>query len=65
MAWCSIIQAVQYFLGLKYVEALQGIGGAENSKLVMLPIEASGITGAVAGVAELLKVGAPDRSPRG
>lgn len=56
------IQAVQYFLGLKYVEALQGIGTAENSKLIMLPIEATAITGAVAGVAELLK-GQPSTPP--
>lgn len=49
------VQAIQYFLGLKYVEALQEIGVGENSKLVLMPLEASGITGAVAGVSELLK----------
>lgn len=49
------IQAVQYFLGIKYIEALQQIGSADNSKLVLMPLEASGITGAVAGVAEVLK----------
>lgn len=49
------VQAIQYFLGLKYVEALQHIGSAENSKLVLMPLEASGVTGAIAGVAELLK----------
>lgn len=41
------IQAVQYFLGLKYVEALQNIGQGDNAKLVMLPLEAAGIAGAV------------------
>ncbi|MBK1671856.1 paraslipin [Ectothiorhodospira shaposhnikovii] len=49
------IQAVQYFLGIKYVEALQQIGKADNSKLVLMPLEASGITGAVAGVTELVQ----------
>lgn len=49
------VQAIQYFLGLKYVEALQTIGGADNSKLVLMPLEAGGVTGAIAGVAELLK----------
>lgn len=48
-------QAIQYFLGLKYIEALQEIGSAPNSKLVMMPLEASAITGAVGGIAELLK----------
>lgn len=49
------VQAIQYFLGQKYVEALQKIGTADNSKLVLMPVEAAGITGAVAGVTELLK----------
>ncbi len=49
------IQAIQYFLGVKYVDALRQIGSADNSKLVLMPLEAGGITGAVAGVAEVLK----------
>lgn len=49
------IQAVQYFLGLKYVEALQNIGQGDNAKLVMLPLEAAGIAGAVSGVTELVR----------
>lgn len=49
------IQAIQYFLGIKYVEALQQIGQSENSKLVLMPLEAAGVTGAVAGISELLK----------
>lgn len=47
-------QALQYFLGIKYVEALQNIGQADNSKLVLMPLEAAGVTGAVAGITELL-----------
>ena len=49
------IQAIQYFLGTKYVEALTEIGKSPNSKLVLMPLEAAGIAGAVAGVAELVK----------
>lgn len=49
------VQALQYFVGLKYVEALRDVGTGPNSKLVLMPLEASGITGAVAGVTELLK----------
>lgn len=51
------IHAIQYFLGVKYVEALQSIGQGDNSKLVLMPLEAGGITGAVAGIAEVLKAG--------
>lgn len=49
------IQAVQFFLGQKYVEALQAIGASENSKLVLMPLEAAGVTGSIAGIGELLK----------
>lgn len=49
------IQAIQYFLGIKYIEALQEIGQSDNSKLVLMPLEAAGVTGAVAGITELLK----------
>lgn len=49
------VQALQYFVGLKYVEALRDVGTGPNSKLVLMPLEASGITGAMAGVTELLK----------
>lgn len=57
------IQAIQYFLGLKYVEALKEIGTAQNAKLVLIPLEASGVAGAVAGVTELLRTtGLPDGS---
>ena len=37
------------------VQALQEIGQAENNKLVLMPLEAAGMTGAVAGITELLK----------
>jgi regulator of protease activity HflC (stomatin/prohibitin superfamily) len=53
------IQAVQYFLGLKYVQALQNIGQGENAKLVLMPLEAAGIAGAVAGVTELVRTMQP------
>ncbi len=58
------IQAVQFFLGQKYVEALQAIGTSDNSKLVLMPLEAAGVTGAIAGVGELLRSmgGPPARS---
>ncbi len=49
------IQAINYFVALKYVDALKQIGAAENQKLIMMPLEASGVVGAVSGVTELLK----------
>ncbi len=39
------IQAVNYFVAQKYTEALQQIGSSSNSKVVMMPLEASSLMG--------------------
>jgi regulator of protease activity HflC (stomatin/prohibitin superfamily) len=49
------VQALNYFVALKYVESLRDIAASPNSKTVLIPLEAAGIAGAVAGVAELTK----------
>ncbi len=49
------MQAVNYFIAQGYTEALKTIGQAENSKLIMLPLEASGLMGSIAGIAEMFK----------
>ena len=49
------IQAINYFVAQKYTEALKDIGSAENSKIIMLPLEASSLMGSVAGIAEITK----------
>ena len=47
--------AIQYFIAQKYVAALGQFADSPNQKLLMLPVEASGILGSIAGVAELFK----------
>ncbi|MBG0751427.1 SPFH domain-containing protein [Pectobacterium carotovorum] len=49
------IQAVNYFIAQKYTDALQQIGSSNNSKVIMMPLEASNLMGAIGGVAELVK----------
>ena len=49
------MQAVNYFIAQGYTEALKSIGQAENGKIIMLPLEASGLMGSVAGIAEMFK----------
>jgi regulator of protease activity HflC (stomatin/prohibitin superfamily) len=49
------LAAIQYFVALKYTEALQQIGLAESSKVLMMPVDAAGLMGSVAGIAELLR----------
>lgn len=48
-------QAINYFVAQKYTEALKSIGSAENSKVVMIPLEASSIIGSVSGISNLVK----------
>jgi regulator of protease activity HflC (stomatin/prohibitin superfamily) len=48
-------QAVNYFLGTKYIEALAKMGSSNNSKMFFLPVEASGVMASIAGIAELAK----------
>ena len=48
-------QAIQYFVAQKYVEALGKIASADNSKTVMIPLEASSVIGSVGGITELFK----------
>ncbi|MCG7495750.1 SPFH/Band 7/PHB domain protein [Vibrio sp. Of7-15] len=47
------MQAVNYFIAQGYTEALKSIGQAENGKIIMLPLEATGLMGSVAGIAEM------------
>jgi regulator of protease activity HflC (stomatin/prohibitin superfamily) len=49
------IQAVNYFVAQKYIESLQNIAAADNSKLIFMPLEASGVIGAIGGISELAK----------
>ena len=49
------VQAVNYFVAQEYVKSLRDVAAAPNSKTVFLPMEAAGLAGAVAGVAELTK----------
>ena len=49
------VQAVNYFLGTKYVEALKDVASAPNQKVIMIPLDAANVIGALGGIAELAK----------
>ena len=49
------VQAINYFVAQKYVEAFEKLATAPNQKFVLMPMEASGIIGSIAGVAELAR----------
>ncbi|MEE4172696.1 MAG: SPFH domain-containing protein [Xanthomonadales bacterium] len=49
------LQAINYFVAQKYVEALKAFAYAPNQKTLLLPMEATGILGSLAGITELAK----------
>ncbi|MCV3207257.1 SPFH/Band 7/PHB domain protein [Mesorhizobium sp. YC-39] len=49
------VQALNYFVALKYTEALTKIGSATNSKVVLMPMEASSLIGTLGGIGEIAK----------
>jgi regulator of protease activity HflC (stomatin/prohibitin superfamily) len=49
------IQAINYFIAQRYTEALAKIGSAPNSKIVMLPIEASSLIGSLGGIGSIAR----------
>ena len=49
------VQAVNYFVAQKYVDALKEMASAENHKVVFMPLDASQLMGSLGGIAELAK----------
>ncbi len=49
------MNAINYFLGQKYIEALQGIVTSPNQKLLMMPMDMTNVAGSLAGIAEVAK----------
>ncbi|GAB6141483.1 SPFH domain-containing protein [Methylosoma difficile] len=49
------LQAINYFVAQKYIEALKDIAAADNSKLILMPLDSSSVIGALGGIAELAK----------
>lgn len=49
------VRAVNYFIAQKYVEALSEFARSPNQKTMILPIEATGVLGSLAGIAEIAK----------
>lgn len=49
------VQAINYFVAQKYIESLKSVATADNSKLILMPLEASSVIGALGGISELAK----------
>ncbi len=57
------IQAINYFVAQKYVEALKDMASAGNHKVVLMPLEASSVIGSLAGITELAKEAFAKKGP--
>ena len=49
------VHAINYFVAQEYMEALKSIGGAENQKVIFMPLEAANVIGSIGGISELAK----------
>ena len=57
------VQAINYFVANNYIKALEGLAKSPNQKVLMLPVEASSVIGAISGIAEIAKEAFGDKSP--
>ena len=49
------MQAINYFVAQKYVEALKDFASSPNQKTLLLPMETTGVLGSLAGIVELTR----------
>ena len=58
------VNAINYFVAQKYVEAFGDLARSPQTKTVIVPADFAGITGSVAGIGELIKSLAGPDAPR-
>jgi regulator of protease activity HflC (stomatin/prohibitin superfamily) len=49
------IQAINYFVAQRYIDALGRIATAPNQKLILMPLDAASMIGSLAGIAEVAR----------
>jgi regulator of protease activity HflC (stomatin/prohibitin superfamily) len=49
------VNAINYFIAQKYIEAFKALAEAPNQKFILMPMESAGILGSLAGITELAK----------
>lgn len=58
------VQAINYFVAQKYVDALGRIATSPNQKMFFMPLEASSVIGAIGGVSELAREAMQNQADR-
>ena len=59
------VQAVNYFVATKYVDAIGKLATSRNQKVLMLPVEATSLIGSIGGIAEIAREAFGDSKPDG
>jgi regulator of protease activity HflC (stomatin/prohibitin superfamily) len=49
------VQSINFFVANRYVEALKSLASADNAKVLMMPVEAASVIGAIGGITELTR----------
>ena len=49
------VQAINYFVANNYIKALESLAKSPNQKMLMLPVEAASVIGAIGGIAEIAR----------
>jgi regulator of protease activity HflC (stomatin/prohibitin superfamily) len=57
------VNALNYFLGQKYIDAFAQLASGPNQKFVILPMESAGLLGSIAGIAEMTRDAIVEQGP--
>jgi len=59
------IQAINYFVAQRYIDAIGRLAGTPNQKVILMPLESASMIGSLAGIAEVAResFGAPRPLP--
>lgn len=49
------LQAINYFVAQRYIDALAKLAAADNQKVLLMPVEAANVIGSLAGITEIAK----------
>ena len=49
------VQAINYFVAQRYIDALQKVASAPNQRVILMPLEAASVIGAIGGIGELAR----------
>src|ERR1700741_1655449 len=58
------VQAINYFIAQKYVEAIGMFATSPNAKTILFPVEATQLMGTLGGIGELAKEGLGKKAPK-